>query len=350
MAHSKPLIASILLAMCGCLISTAQAQVPAKKLFGAKKLPAVLKPAVHGFYNKGCVQGAVAVPIDGPNHQAMRLSRNRRWGHPELVELVLRLAADGKKVGWNGLLVGDLSQPRGGPMLSGHASHQLGLDADVWLNPMPDKRYSRGQRERVSARSMLQRNGKGMFVDEKVWTEGHAGVIRTAASYSNVERVLVHPGIKKKLCDTVKGDRSWMSKVRPYWGHHYHMHIRIGCPAGSTNCRRQAAPPKGDGCGGALKWWFDVGLRPPKKTKRPAKPAKPKPQIRLKDLPRACRVVLSAAEPENELAATAKFVNNIAVLPKPTPAAAAANRVAAGTEADVPLPKFRPAGSCTGLC
>jgi len=332
--------------------SAAFAQTPAKKLFGAKKLPAVMKPAVHGFYNKGCVQGAIAVPIDGPNHQAMRLSRNRRWGHPDLIALVLKLATDSKKVGWNGLLVGDISQPRGGPMLSGHASHQMGLDADIWLNPMPNKRYTRRQRESVSARSMLQRGGKGMFVNEKVWTSAHAGVIRTAARYGAVERVLVHPGIKKKLCDTTKGDRSWLSKVRPYWGHHYHMHIRMGCPKGSANCRRQAPPPPGDGCGKPLKWWFDVGLRPPKKVKKrvkkgPRKKRRPKPQIRLRDLPKACSVVLQAAAPKNELVATAKFINSVAVLPQLTAAAKAADAVVAdGSKltADTPvaLPTFRP--------
>ena len=63
----------------------------------------------------------------------MRLSRNRNWGHPKLVEFLERLSAKGAKVGWPGLLVGDMAQPRGGPMLTGHASHQVGLDADIWL-------------------------------------------------------------------------------------------------------------------------------------------------------------------------------------------------------------------------
>jgi murein endopeptidase len=30
-----------------------------------------------------------------------------------------------------GLLIGDMSQPRDGPMLYGHSSHQIGLDVDI---------------------------------------------------------------------------------------------------------------------------------------------------------------------------------------------------------------------------
>ena len=110
---------------------------PAKELFGRKSQPAKLESRTIGFYSKGCLSGAVALPINGATWQVMRLSRNRNWGHPNLVQFLERLAAQGPKTGWRGLLVGDMSQPRGGPMLTGHASHQVGLDADIWLTPMP---------------------------------------------------------------------------------------------------------------------------------------------------------------------------------------------------------------------
>ena len=129
---------------------------PAKELFGAAKTPAPMAARAIGFYAKGCLAGAAALPIDGPAWQAMRLSRNRNWGHPELVALVEKLAVEAKAHdGWPGLLVGDLSQPRGGPMLTGHASHQVGLDADIWLTPMPDRRLTEKEREDLSATSML---------------------------------------------------------------------------------------------------------------------------------------------------------------------------------------------------
>src|SRR5262249_5734421 len=110
---------------------------PAKELFGRKTAPPPLQARTIGFYSKGCLAGRVALPINGPTWQVMRLSRNRNWGHPNLIAFLERLSAQAPKTGWHGLLVGDLSQPRGGPMLTGHASHQVGLDADIWLTPMP---------------------------------------------------------------------------------------------------------------------------------------------------------------------------------------------------------------------
>ena len=150
------LFARALLAALALAASPAFAEPPAKELFGAQKLPAQLAPQSLGFYSKGCLAGGVAIPVDGPHWQVMRLSRNRNWGHPNLIALLEKLAADGTKVGWPGLMVGDLSQPRGGPMLTGHASHQIGLDADIWMNPMPDRRLTRQEREDTSAVSMLK--------------------------------------------------------------------------------------------------------------------------------------------------------------------------------------------------
>ncbi len=124
-------------------------EIPAKKLFGAQKTPALSMAArSFGTYARGCLAGAQALPVDGPAWQVMRLSRNRNWGHPKLIALLERLAGDARENdGWNGLLVGDISQPRGGPMLTGHASHQIGLDADVWLTQMPNRTLTRAERE-----------------------------------------------------------------------------------------------------------------------------------------------------------------------------------------------------------
>ena len=124
---------------------------PAKELFGRKTAPANLQTRTIGFYSKGCLAGAMALPINGATWQVMRLSRNRNWGHPNLVQFLERLAAQAPKTGWHGLLVGDMSQPRGGPMLTGHASHQVGLDADIWLSSMPPRELSRVEREEMSS-------------------------------------------------------------------------------------------------------------------------------------------------------------------------------------------------------
>jgi penicillin-insensitive murein DD-endopeptidase len=265
---------------------------PAKELFGAMKEPAPMAARSIGFYAKGCLAGAAALPIDGPAWQAMRLSRNRNWGHPDLVALVEKLANDARAHdGWPGLLVGDLSQPRGGPMLTGHASHQVGLDADIWLTPMPNRRLNEKEREELAATSMLAQ-GK-ISVDPKIWTDAHVRLLKRAASYASVERVLVHPAIKKALCEaTAKDkDRAWLHKVRPIWGHYYHFHIRIACPKGSTNCEAQPEPPSDDGCGKELSDWIALLQRPPAP---PGPPTPPKPPLTLEQLPAACKAVLAS--------------------------------------------------------
>jgi len=274
----------------------ATAQTPAKKLFGAKPLPAALNSAAHGFYTKGCLAGGVAIPVDGPHWQAMRLSRNRRWGHPNLIKTIEDISYKAKKDGWNGLLVGDISQARGGPMLTGHRSHQMGLDADIWFNPMPDRRLNYAERENTSAVSVLKKGS--IYVDKARWTRGHTMVLYHTATSPGVERVLVHPGVKKQLCDTVRGNRNWLNKIRPTWGHHYHFHIRMGCPKGSPNCKRQNSTGSKTGCNdGSLDWWFNVELNPKKKKPKPTKPAKKRRELALRDLPQACRAVLGADAP-----------------------------------------------------
>lgn len=273
-------------------------KLPAKKVFSSETDPTTgMKPRAIGFYNKGCMSGAVALPLNGPAWQVIRPSRNRNWGQPELVSLVERLAKEAKeKDGWNGLLVGDISQPRGGPMPSGHASHQVGLDADIWFQPMPDHVMTAKEREDIKGRLVVKDRKR---IDPSVWTEGHMRLVKRAASYPEVARIFVHPPIKAELCKWATGDRSWLAKVRPYFGHNYHFHIRINCPKGSTNCKNQpvAAPKDGTGCGDELAYW--LGDKPwpkpvPKPAPKPTKPAKPAPPLTLASLPAECRAVVTA--------------------------------------------------------
>jgi penicillin-insensitive murein endopeptidase len=260
---------------------------PARQLFGSAATPAPLAARSIGTYVRGCLAGAVALPVDGKTWQVMRLSRNRNWGHPRLVQFLERFAARVPEVaGWPGILVGDLTQPRGGPMLSGHASHQIGLDADIWLTPMPDRRLTREEREQMSAINLVAEDWND--VDPKVWTRQHTAVIRAAAMDSTVERVLVNAAIKKALCREAGKDRAWLAKVRPWYGHNYHMHIRIGCPPDSKECKGQDPVPTGDGCGRELDWWFSAEARKPRVLKGPLR------EMKLSELPPSCRQVLVA--------------------------------------------------------
>lgn len=263
---------------------------PAKALFGRAARPANLAARSIGSYAKGCLAGGQALSVDGPYWQAMRLSRNRNWGHPAMVAYLERLAEEVATLdGWPGLLVGDIAQPRGGPMLTGHRSHQIGLDADIWLRPMPKQRFSREDRERVSAISVLKPNT--LKVDDTVWTDAHFHLLKRAARQPGLARIFVHPGIKKKLCETETGDRDWLRTVRPWYGHHYHFHVRLACPSGQAGCQNQAVPPAGDGCGQELAWWFSDEAWTPKPSNKPKKPRAP---LSLRDLPQSCTAVLDA--------------------------------------------------------
>ena len=261
------------LVLAGLAARPAAAEELAKNLFGAQKLPAVAAPQSIGFYSKGCFAGGVAIPLNGPKWEVMRPSRNRRWGHPTMIALIEKLSRDAAADGWPGLLVGDISQPRGGPMLTGHASHQIGLDADIWLTPMPDRKLSLEQRENMSATLLVDE--KTHLVKDALWAPAHTRLLKRAASYAEVERILVNPGIKKKLCDTVKGDRGWLRKVRPFWGHDYHFHIRIGCQPGSPKCKAQENTAPGDGCDQSLAWWFTEEPWRPNKNPDSAESARP---------------------------------------------------------------------------
>ena len=272
-------------------LESVTATTPARELFARKTKPDSVVARSIGFYSRGCLAGALALPVNGPTWQVMRLSRNRNWGHPKLVEFLERLAGKAKKVGWNGLLVGDMSQPRGGPMLTGHASHQVGLDADIWLTPMPDHTLSREEREMMSA-TMVVRDDR-LDVDPAVWTHAHTEVIRAAAEDPGVERIFVNAAIKKALCREAGSDRTWLTKVRPWWGHDYHFHVRIFCPPDSPQCEPQPMPESSEGCGHDLDYWFsDAVIHPHPES--PEQPPKPKPGITMAGLPAACRQVLMA--------------------------------------------------------
>jgi penicillin-insensitive murein endopeptidase len=215
----------------------------------------------------------------------MRPSRNRAWGHPVLIAFLERLATKlPAEAGWPGLLVGDIAQPRGGPMLTGHGSHQIGLDADIWLTPMPDRRLSPTERDEMSATDVV--TADGMRVDA-AWTPQHRRLLETVAREPAVARIFVNPAIKRALCREAGSDRAWLTKIRPWWGHNYHFHIRLSCPSGDPECHSQAPPPPGDGCGNELDWWFtEEALHP-----APSPPPRP---LRLADLPRACAALVGA--------------------------------------------------------
>ncbi|WP_223428618.1 penicillin-insensitive murein endopeptidase [Tateyamaria pelophila] len=273
--------------------SDADAQQLAKQQFGAKSNASAHRPAPFGSYAKGCIAGAEQLPETGPTWQAMRLSRNRNWGHPEAIDFVKDLSAfAAKQPGWKGLYIGDISQPRGGPMLSGHRSHQMGLDIDIWMLPPSQLNLSRNQRENISSISL--RRAQGAYVNNN-WSKAHHNIIKEAAKDKRTARIFVFPGAKVKMCNDEKGNRRWLRKVRPWWGHHYHFHVRLNCPRGARGCVEQDPPPRGDGCADAQQWVNNILNPPPPQPRDPNAPAaKPRRELRVADLPQQCAGVLAS--------------------------------------------------------
>ena len=233
--------------------------------------PAVGDPESIGRYAAGCMIGAARLPPDGTGYQAVRLERNRHYGHPRLVRFVGSLAQQTDDVGLGLLPVGDMSQPRGGPMIEDHASHQVGLDVDIFFR-LDLPRLPHEQREDLELPSLVDQERREL--DER-FGEAQFELLRLAASDPDVARIFVSPFIKQAMCEQQWQDRSFLRRLRPWFGHEDHMHVRLACPADSADCIEQAEPPAGDGCGAELATWFDRGpipSRPPGERRAPELP------------------------------------------------------------------------------
>lgn len=277
----------------------AQAQQKANQLFGARATPSAQPPAPIGSYARGCAAGLVALPETGPTWQAMRLSRNRNWGHPEMIAFVQDLSREATRHGWPGLYVGDISQPRGGPMTSGHSSHQIGLDADIWMLPPRRLNLTRAERERISSVAVRSADQRSVT---REWTPAHHAIMRAAALDPRVDRIFVAAAVKIEMCKTAtRADTPWLQKIRPIYGHDSHFHVRLKCPAGAPLCQTQTPTvaelsKNGNGCDDTLMWWVTDYLNPPKAD--PSRPREPQPRQRgardftMEDLPQQCADVL----------------------------------------------------------
>lgn len=208
---------------------------------------------VYGGYNAGCISGAEELPLIGSGFQVVRTSRNRYYGHPNLNYYIKDLAYRTKKATGLSLVIEDLSFPRGGPFYSGHNSHQLGLDVDISLK-LISKKVGPAQSEAwhspsyVNDRKYLKPN----------WTADQVKLTSLAADSPYLNRIFVAPAIKKYFCDT-NPKAPWNYKLRAWWGHDDHLHVRLSCPKDSPGCEPQTAlNPNDNGCGGELTWWYSA--------------------------------------------------------------------------------------------
>ena len=301
----RPRPSPALTAACGLALALATAlpaaaDPTAASLFGARQTGTQGAPQAIGSYARGCAAGLVQLPESGPTWQAMRLSRNRHWGHPDTIAFVQDLSREAVRIGWPGLYIGDIAQPRGGPMTSGHTSHQTGLDVDIWMLPPRRLDLTRRERENISSISVRTEDQRRVNAN---WTARHHALLRAAASDPRVDRIFVAAAVKVEMCRTAtRADTPWLQKIRPFHGHNTHFHVRLKCPRGDRHCQTQTPTVAelsngGNGCDDTLMWWVTDYLDPPA-TAAPPAPQQPRPrhprQFTMADLPTQCAAVLAA--------------------------------------------------------
>lgn len=241
---------------------------------------------IVGGPGPGCIAGAVQLAANGPGFMTVRENRSAFWGHPDTIAGIVLLGARARAAGLPDLMMNDLSGPRGGPLPGGHVSHQVGLDADVYLDIALPRPNGPG-RATIEPPSLVRGDQRG--IDPARWRAGHVTLLRLAATLPGVDRVLVNAAIKQQLCREVPaGDRAWLRAVRPWYQHSAHMHIHFRCPAGQAECGDLPAIAAGDGCDASLQWWFDRLDAPPEP------PAPPRPRAKPM-VPAACGPILTMA-------------------------------------------------------
>jgi len=255
-------------------------------VWSARTTPKAGAPRSIGGYASGCLRGGVALPPVGPGFEVLHLGRHRFFGHPKLVEFVRRLAAHATEKDLPPLLIGDLGQARGGPTPSDHGSHQSGLDVDVsYVRPPDAAREPLTVAARESMRFPPVVDLEKQTVND-LWNDRIVELLSLAASDPAVDRIFVNPVVKREACVRAPG-APWLRRLRPWWGHHDHFHVRLACPAGSPTCRAQPPVPEGDGCE-EMDWWFGASAKRAL-AERAAKPSGGPPRPRL---PPECREIL----------------------------------------------------------
>jgi penicillin-insensitive murein DD-endopeptidase len=266
-----------------CLLLTACAALqPSKKEvsnpWAEVKKPLLLReqPEAFGFYTYGCLSGGVELPVSGPYWEVVNAKRNRYYAHPDSVDFLEKLGLWATPHGK--LLLGDISQPAGGPTSYGHSSHQMGLDIDVRFGFAqgvlePDSREGYPM-VAVAKHFMEAKDGAFGLVNEITpdWNPVYGEALQASALHPRVDRIFVSPPIKRKVCQQFRRANGrggftypeWLVKIRPYYEHNAHFHVRLKCPADSLGCQPQNPnlPDPTDvslvGCAGTeLGWWFE---------------------------------------------------------------------------------------------
>lgn len=267
------------------------AALSGSNLWEEVKSPSPQSPASIGSYTNGCLSGAEQLPLRSEGFQLVRTGRDRHYGNPALIRFLTDFSTEVAQQKLGRLHIGDMSMARGGPFSSGHRSHQIGLDVDIWYS-QDERALTRPltpwERDNIAAEPLA--DAKTHRLIEQNWNDRVPRILRLASENPQVARIFVHPTIKRKLCGLAGNDNAWLRKIRPWWGHNYHFHVRLTCPVGDKNCVPQQPVPQAP-CGADLDWWFSAefyaqlrGTAPP--------PAKPAPKPEPPPMPQQCAQVL----------------------------------------------------------
>ena len=217
-----------------------------KFLFALSLLAGVSHAASYGPYSRGCFTNGDSLPESGPGFFSIQRQRDTFHGHPDTVNFVKSLGQKAEQEKLGVVRVGNIAQKNGGPLYEHSVSHQSGLDVDIGYVFSKKK----------SGEVLVDVLKKDRSINTKLFTKESERLIQLTAQDKKVQRILVNPIIKKKMCETYP-DQKWLRKLRPWWKHTDHMHVRLHCPKDSPECVKQSPVPAGTGCSGdQFEWWF----------------------------------------------------------------------------------------------
>lgn len=207
---------------------------------------------VYGFYSKGSMRAAASMKQEGKGLYHLFHQRKRFYGSDGLVNLLESAAAEMSLRYPEGerLQVGDIAAEQGG-YISGHASHQNGLDVDLVY-------YRNDHREQIDpighkgfVESFVTRGAVTANFDvARNWE-----LVKLLYDSGRLNRIFVDGKIKEAICNfaavngELKSREETLRRLRPYVNHDDHMHVRLTCPAESAKCESQDPIPEiGSGC------------------------------------------------------------------------------------------------------
>lgn len=203
-----------------------------------------------GFYSNGSLENASHTGDSSPDFVKLFLWRDRAWSTFDMSTILQTTAASVHALHPDGerMQIGDIAQKVGG-FLSGHASHQNGLDADVAYF----RKDHHEQDPAVNGFAYIYVQ-KGGVLDPVFDVARNWDAYKAIADTGRLDRIFMDPVIKRGFCAYAKttgeleSRKELLRRLRPLENHQDHFHVRITCPIDSPKCQAQLPPPEGDGC------------------------------------------------------------------------------------------------------